>query len=150
MTRSISPVHQQRLARWAEILEAQPQRWVRNFDLLAITNPAEDFLAALAGSALDLAAQDEGLRGQGLRDGTIGAAVDFFGLTPGELIIIVGVYEGADLRRAAEVAADIRLCAREAAGRYGLSRWASITAAFVVAALIWSSIGFGLSWLMPR
>ena len=74
----------ERLERWAELLE-QHRGDLRSLFETEHTNLQDRRLMRLDGSPLALAFHDPLLRGQGLNGDTYGDAMDFFGLSHGQL-----------------------------------------------------------------
>lgn len=75
----------QRLKRWAELLEQQPERRLRAIEGTEFGTRRERDAKRADDSPLTVAFEDPVLRAQGLRGDRAGDAIAFFGLSHGEL-----------------------------------------------------------------
>ena len=78
----------ERLERWAEVLERQPSH-LRSIENVEFGDPHVSASRRADGSPLSVAFQDPILRAAGLRGDTIGDALEFFGVSRGDLHCIV-------------------------------------------------------------
>jgi hypothetical protein len=125
----------ERLERWADALELQGLRCLRTIDdsglwVRARARRAED-------SPLTVASEDWALRAEGLDGDSMADALEFFGLSPGQIRRLVGASRHGRSVPAAAVAAALRTLAQghEAPAR-PRSRWiATGASAFGVVAL---------------
>jgi hypothetical protein len=72
---------EQRLERWIEALEAQPNRLLRSLYEIEYLPPDERRQYRAANSPLTVAHEDPVLRAQGLQSDRLGDCMDFFGMT---------------------------------------------------------------------
>ncbi len=79
----------QRLARWAEVLELEPQRYLRSLFETESMNPGRRYALREENSPLTVAFEDSVLRAEGLESDRYGDALKFFELSDGELHDIV-------------------------------------------------------------
>ncbi len=79
----------QRLARWAEVLELAPQRYLRSLYETEYTSPRRLYAMRQENSPLTVAFQDPVLRAEGLESDRYGDALKFFELSDDELHHIV-------------------------------------------------------------
>jgi hypothetical protein len=71
----------ERLARWAEVLEVDPTRRLKPLHEIEYKKPDERRLARADNSPLTVAYEDSVLRAEGLVSDRLGDVMDFFGLT---------------------------------------------------------------------
>jgi len=71
----------ERLGRWAEVLEVDPSRMLRPLHEIEYKTPDERRLARADNSPLTVAYEDSVLRAEGLASDRLGDVMDFFGLT---------------------------------------------------------------------
>lgn len=71
----------ERLARWAEVLEREPRRKLGPLHEIEYKTPDERRLARADNSPLTVAYEDAVLRAEGLASDRLGDAMDFFNLT---------------------------------------------------------------------
>ena len=79
----------QRLARWAEVLELEPQRYLRSLFETEHMSPRRRYALREDNSPLTVAFEDPVLRAEGLESDRYGDALNFFELSNGELHDIV-------------------------------------------------------------
>jgi len=79
----------ERLARWAQRLEADPFRRLNTLDQTEYCDPVARDRTRADNSAIAVAFADPVLRAEGLRDDSYGTAKRFFGLTDGQLHHVV-------------------------------------------------------------
>ena len=79
----------QRLARWAEVLELEPQRYLRSLFETEHMSPRRRYALREDNSPLTVAFEDPVLRAEGLESDRYGDALKFFELSDGELHHIV-------------------------------------------------------------
>ena len=72
---------EERLERWAEILEREPQRRLRSLEEIELIPRARRGEHRVEGSPLTIAFQDPVLRAEGLQSDRLGDAMAFFGLS---------------------------------------------------------------------
>lgn len=122
-----------KLLRWAELLEGQEERWLRPLeDVEYIGRAARDGLRA-DDSPLAVAYEDEGLRAQGLKNDTLGHATEFFGLSDREAHHILCRCHYAGRMEGTEVARRVREAAKPT---FANRLWASMTCAMLAAAAV--------------
>jgi hypothetical protein len=71
----------ERLARWADVLEADPKRRLNTLGEIEFKSPSEQKIMRSDNSPLTVAFQDPVLRRAGLDSDRLGDAVEFFGLS---------------------------------------------------------------------
>lgn len=71
----------ERLARWAELLEGDPQRRLKTLEEIELVPKAERYQMRADGSPLTVAFEDPVLRREGLGSDRLGDAIAFFELT---------------------------------------------------------------------
>src|SRR4051812_27311307 len=71
----------ERLARWAEVLEHDPHRRLRPLHEIEYKKPNDQRLARADNSPLTVAFEDPVLRAEGLASDRLGDVMDFFNLT---------------------------------------------------------------------
>ena len=79
----------QRLARWAEVLELEPQRYLRSLFETEHMSPRRRYALREDNSPLTVAFEDPVLRAEGLESDRYGDALKFFELSNGKLHHIV-------------------------------------------------------------
>jgi hypothetical protein len=111
----------QRLARWAEVLEREPTRELKSLEEIEGRSKAERRATRSDGSALAVAFEDAVLRTEGLASDRLGDASDFFGLSDGSAHdILCSCLHGHTLQ-AGEAAERVRrVVVRERAGLQGI------------------------------
>lgn len=112
----------ERLARWANVLEREAGRPLSTLRGTELRPPAERAAMRADGSSLSLAWQDPVLRSAGLRNDGFGEASRFFGLSDWELHTVVCYCHFGETVRAEDAAARVRALVGPAqpAGRSGI------------------------------
>ncbi len=97
-----------RLDRWIELLERDPDRELRTLDEIEWKPKAQRLALRAEGSALTVAFSDPLLRQAGLRGDTFGEAVDFFQISEHDAHIVLCSCHGGGSMRADEAARRVR------------------------------------------
>jgi hypothetical protein len=97
-----------RLDRWIELLERDPDRELRTLDEIEWKPKAQRLALRAEGSALTVAFSDPVLRQAGLRGDTFGDAVDFFQISEHDAHIVLCSCHGGESMRADEAARRVR------------------------------------------
>ena len=97
-----------RLDRWIELLEQEPDRELRTLDEIEWKPKAQRLAMRAGGSALTIAYSDPVLRQAGLRSDTFGDAVDFFEISEHDAHIVLCSCHGGESMRADEAARRVR------------------------------------------
>ncbi|RWI96788.1 hypothetical protein [Mesorhizobium sp.] len=98
----------QRLARWAELLEREPNRLLTALIGTEYRAPRERNVMRGAGSPISVALEDPVLHEEGLKNDTYGEAKRFFELTDYQLHEIVCYCHVGDVMRASRAALSVR------------------------------------------
>jgi hypothetical protein len=98
----------ERLDRWAELLERQPERLLRTLDEIEWKPKAVRHAMRADNSALTVAFMDPVLRAEGLASDRFGDAVAFFQITEHEAHIVLCSCHGGDAMQADEAARRVR------------------------------------------
>lgn len=98
----------ERLDRWAELLERQPDRQLRTLDEIERQPEAVRLAMRADNSALTIAFCDPVLRADGLAGDRFGDAVAFFQITEHEAHIVLCSCHGGEAMRAEEAARRVR------------------------------------------
>jgi len=98
----------ERLDRWAELLEREPDRLLRTLEEIEWKPKAERHAMRADNSALALAYADPVLRSAGLASDRFGDAVAFFEITEHEAHIVLCSCHGGEAMRADEAARRVR------------------------------------------
>ncbi|PWK76217.1 hypothetical protein [Aminobacter sp. AP02] len=98
----------QRLERWAQLLERQPERRLGTLSGTEYAPRAERQMMRVAGSPLTVAFEDPGFRAAGLADDSYGEAKRFFDLSDRQLHNIVCYCHFGDAVRGASAARRVR------------------------------------------
>jgi len=107
---------QERLERWAEVLERQEGRRLRTLFEIEYAAPAAWSMLRADGSPLSIAFADQRLRSEGLCGDTIGDAIAFFGISDWELHNILCFCHHGETMSADVAAVRVRAAAARAAG----------------------------------
>ncbi len=97
-----------RLDRWIELLERDPDRELRTLDEIEWKPKAQRLAMRADGSALTVAYSDAVLRQAGLLSDRFGDAVDFFQMSEHDAHIVLCSCHGGELMRADEAARRVR------------------------------------------
>ena len=103
----------ERLERWAELLEREPERRLRALHGIEYGTPDERVAYRADGSPLAVAYADPVLRAAGLAGDTVGDAAAFFGLSHEQLHFLLCFCHHGETLAAASVAAQVRVFARQ-------------------------------------
>jgi hypothetical protein len=98
----------ERLDRWAELLEREPDRMIRTLDEIEWKPKAERLAMRADNSALSVAFSDPVLRAAGLVSDRFGDAVSFFQVTEHDAHIVLCSCHGGETMRAEEAARRVR------------------------------------------
>jgi hypothetical protein len=98
----------ERLDRWAELLERDPDRLLKTLDEIEWKPKAERRLMRADGSALTVAYSDPILRADGLASDRFGDAVRFFQISEYDAHIVLCSCHGGESIRAEEAARRVR------------------------------------------
>lgn len=98
----------ERLDRWAELLEREPDRLLRMLDEIEWKPKAERRIMRADDSALTVAFNDPVLRTAGLLSDRFGDAVNFFQISEHDAHIVLCSCHGGDFMRAEEAARRVR------------------------------------------
>ncbi|WP_262030885.1 hypothetical protein [Microvirga sp. Mcv34] len=98
----------ERLDRWVELLEQEPDRILTTLDEIEWKPKAQRLALRADGSALTVAYSDPLLRRSGLRSDTFGDAVDFFQISDHDAHIVLCSCHGGEAMRADEAARRVR------------------------------------------
>lgn len=121
---------QERLDRWAEVLELTSQPYLHSLFETEYESPRRRCELRVNNSPLSVAFQDPVLRAEGLRSDKYGDAIDFFELSHADLHFIVGhCYHGPTMSPRA-VACRVRDAARRAGRKSFLERFFSLRLMF--------------------
>lgn len=121
---------QERLNRWADLLEAQGDRRLRPLQDVEYVGRAERPTLRANDSPIAVAHEDSVLRSEGLTDDTLGNATEFFGLSEGEAHHILCTCHYGGMMMATEVSRRIRNAARMP---LAVKVWSSMTGIALVA-----------------
>ena len=103
----------ERLERWAELLEREPDRRLRALHGIEHGTPDERLAYRADGSPLAVAYADPVLRAAGLEGDTVGDAAEFFGLSHGQLHDLLCFCHPGGTVSASTAAAQVRAFARQ-------------------------------------
>ena len=103
----------QRLARWAEVLELAPQRYLHSLFETEYMWPRRRYAMRQDCSPLTVAFEDPVLRAEGLESDRYGDALKFFELSNGELHHIVCYCHHGSIMSPEAVAYRVRVAARQ-------------------------------------
>src|SRR5919199_5210082 len=103
----------ERLERWAELLEREPERRLRALHGIEYGTPYERLTYRADGSPLSVAYADPVLRAAGLEGDTVGDAAEFFGLSHRQLHDLLCFCHYGGTVSAATAAAQVRVFARQ-------------------------------------
>jgi hypothetical protein len=103
----------ERLERWAELLERQPNRHLSTIEGTEFGSRGERAAKRCDGSPLTVPFEDPTLRAQGLRGDRVGDAVEFFDLSHGDVHRLVCYCHYGQTVAAGIVAARVRVIAQE-------------------------------------
>ncbi len=98
----------ERLERWAELLEREPDRTLRTLEEIEWKPAAERPAMRVDGSPLSVAFSDPVLRSEGLASDRLGDAIDFFELSEHEAHIVLCSCNGGETIQAEEAAQRLR------------------------------------------
>jgi hypothetical protein len=98
----------ERLDRWIDLLEQEPDRELKTLDEIEWKPKAERLAMRADGSALTVAYSDPVLRQAGLGSDTFGDAVDFFQISEHDAHIVLCSCHGGESMRADEAARRVR------------------------------------------
>jgi hypothetical protein len=98
----------ERLDRWIELLERDPDRVLRTLDEIEWKPKAERLAMRADNSALTIAYADPVLRAEGLASDRFGDAVKFFDISEHDAHIVLCSCHGGESRRAEEAARRVR------------------------------------------
>jgi hypothetical protein len=98
----------ERLDRWAEILERDPDRVLRTLDEIEWKPKAERLAMRADNSALTIAYLDPVLRAEGLASDRFGDAVEFFDISEHDAHIVLCSCHGGEAMQAEEAARRVR------------------------------------------
>ena len=98
----------ERLDRWIELLEREPDRELRTLDEIEWKPKVQRLAMRADGSALTVAYSDPVLRQAGLRSDTFGEAVDFFEISEHDAHIVLCSCHGGESMLADEAARRVR------------------------------------------
>ncbi|MCB5175827.1 MULTISPECIES: hypothetical protein [Microvirga] len=98
----------ERLDRWAELLEREPDRLLRTLDEIEWKPKAERRALRADDSALTIAFNDPVLRSDGLGSDRFGDAVDFFQISEHDAHIVLCSCHGGESMRSEEAARRVR------------------------------------------
>jgi hypothetical protein len=98
----------ERLDRWIELLEREPDRELKTLDEIEWKPKAQRLAMRADGSALTVAYSDPVLRQAGLRSDTFGDAVDFFQVSEHDAHIVLCSCHGGESMSADEAARRVR------------------------------------------
>jgi len=98
----------ERLDRWAELLEIDPDRVLRTLDEIEWKPAAVRHAMRADNSALSVAFADPVLRAEGLASDTFGDAVKFFQISEHDAHIVLCSCHGGEAMRAEEAARRLR------------------------------------------
>ena len=104
----------ERLERWAELLEREPERGLRALHGIEHGTPYERLTYRADGSPLAVAYADPVLRAAGLEGDTVGDAAAFFGLSHEQLHYLLCFCHYGEMLVASSVAAQVRTLTRQA------------------------------------
>ena len=119
----------ERLERWAECLEREPQRRLRSLDGIEYGPRAQRREARENNSPLSVAFADPVLREEGLKGDKLGDALDFFEMSYGEAHRVLCSCMHGRTMRAGEVAQRVR---------------AIMTPTFRTFPMVWGIVGLGV------
>src|SRR3954467_678660 len=105
----------ERLERWAELLEREPERRLRALHGIEYGTPDERLAYRADGSPLAVAYADPVLRAAGLAGDTVGDAAEFFGLSQEQLHLLLCFCHHGEMLTASTAAARVRAIARQGA-----------------------------------
>jgi hypothetical protein len=103
----------ERLERWAELLEREPERRLRALHGIEHGTPDERLAYRADGSPLAVAYADPVLRAAGLAGDTVGNAAEFFGLSHGQLHDLLCFCHHGGTVAASTAASQVRTFARQ-------------------------------------
>jgi hypothetical protein len=103
----------ERLERWAELLEREPERRLRALHGIEYGTPDERLAYRADGSPLAVAYADPVLRAAGLAGDTVGDAAGFFGLSHGQLHDLLCFCHHGGTVAALTAASQVRTFARQ-------------------------------------
>src|SRR3954470_1035334 len=103
----------ERLERWAELLEREPDRRLRALHGIEYGTPDERLAYRADGSPLAVAYADPVLRAAGLAGDTVGDAAEFFGLSHGQLHDLLCFCHHGGTVAASTAASQVRTFARQ-------------------------------------
>src|SRR3954447_1127738 len=103
----------ERLERWAELLEREPERRLRALHGIEYGTPDERLAYRADGSPLAVAYADPVLRAAGLAGDTVGDAAEFFGLSHGQLHDLLCFCHHGGTVAASTAASQVRTFARQ-------------------------------------
>lgn len=107
-TQTVTMSRRERLDRWAEILEQEPERLLRTLDEIEWKPEAERRSMRADDSALTVAFTDPVLRSAGLLSDRFGDAVAFFQISEQDAHIVLCSCHGGETMRAEEAARRVR------------------------------------------
>jgi hypothetical protein len=99
----------ERLERWAELLERQPDRTLRTLEEIEWKPRSERLALRADGSPLSVAFADPVLRSEGLKSDRLGDAMSFFELSEHEAHIVLCSCNGGETISAGETARRLRV-----------------------------------------
>src|SRR3954451_15348206 len=103
----------ERLERWAELFEREPERRLRALHGIEYGTPDECLAYRADGSPLAVAYADPVLRAAGLAGDTVGDAAEFFGLSHGQLHDLLCFCHHGGTVSASTASAEVRAFARQ-------------------------------------
>ena len=121
---------QERLERWADVLELAPQRYLRSLYETEYASRRQRCALREYNSPLTVAFQDPVLRAEGLQSDKYGAAIKFFELSGDDLHYIVCYCHHGPTMTPMAVASRVRAAARRAARKSILQRLLSLRTVF--------------------
>ena len=121
---------QERLARWAEVLELAPQRYLRSLYETEYASRRQRCALREDNSPLTVAFQDPVLRAEGLQSDRYGDAMIFFELSDYDLHYIVCYCQHGPAITPMAVAGRVRAAARRAARKSFVQRLLSLRTMF--------------------
>ena len=121
---------QERLERWAEVLELAPQRHLRSLYETEYAGQRQRCALREDNSPLSVAFQDPVLRAEGLQGDRYGDAIDFFDLSDADLHYIVCYCHHGLTMTPRAVALRVRAVAGRAARKSFMQRLISVRAMF--------------------